>query len=153
MKNVKAFVISLLISLGIGALSGFLTRNSMELYNQLIIPKYAPPGFVFPVVWTILYTLMGISAYLVFISNSPYKKKALLMYALQLMLNFIWPIIFFNLKMYFPAFFVLLLLLITIVLMIKRFYRVNKTAAFLQIPYLLWILFATYLNFEIAMFN
>lgn len=153
MKNVKALVISLIISLGVGAISGFLTRNSMELYNQLIIPKLAPPGFVFPIVWTILYTLMGISAYLVYISDSPYKRKALLTYAVQLMLNFIWPIIFFNFQLYFPAFFVLLLLLIFILLMIRNFYKVSPIAAYLQIPYLLWSLFAAYLNFEIAMFN
>lgn len=153
MKNVKALVISLVISLGVGALSGFLTRNSMELYNQLIISKLAPPGFVFPIVWTILYTLMGISAYLVYISDSPYKRKALQTYAAQLMLNFIWPIIFFNFQLYFAAFYVLLLLLIFILLMIRNFYKVSPIAAYLQIPYLLWSLFAAYLNFEIAMFN
>lgn len=153
MSNLKALIVSLAISVGVGALSGFVTGNSMELYKELILPEVAPPGFIFPIVWTILYILMGISAYLVFVSDSPNRKRALQFYVLQLVLNFIWPILFFNFGLYMPAFFVLIALLLAIILMIVNFYKVNPTAAYLQIPYLLWVLFAGYLNLMIAILN
>lgn len=94
-KNLKALLISLLVSLGVGALSGFLTRNSVKVYSQLNLPSLAPPSWVFPVVWTILFVLMGISTYIVYMSESPYTKGALAVYLLQLAVNFIWPLIFF----------------------------------------------------------
>lgn len=153
MKNMKALIISILIPIGIGALSGFLTRNSMDVYEKLIQPSLAPPGWVFPVVWTILYILMGISAYLIYIADSIYRVPALKIYAVQLVVNFFWSIIFFNLEMYLFAFIWLLLLLVLIVLMIISFSKVNKIAAFLQIPYLLWVAFAGYLNLGIYLLN
>ncbi|MEL7658655.1 MAG: TspO/MBR family protein [Bacillota bacterium] len=146
-------VISILISLGVGGLSALLTRNSMDVYKDLVKPELAPPSWVFPVVWTVLFILMGISAYLVYISDSLYKNSALKIYAAQLVVNFFWTIIFFNLEMYLLAFFWLILLWILIVLMIASFYKVNKTAAYLMIPYLLWVTFAGYLNLSIYLLN
>lgn len=153
MKNLKALVVSILIPLGVGAAAAFFTRNSMDVYEGLVQPPLSPPGWLFPVVWTILYTLMGISSYLIYRSDSPNKNTALTIYALQLAVNFFWTIIFFNLEMYLLAFFWLLLLLVLIVLMIVSFSRINKTAAYLQIPYLIWVSFAGYLNLGIYLLN
>ncbi|MDF2656571.1 MAG: tspO [Bacillota bacterium] len=153
MKNLKALIISILISVGVGTLAGFLTMNSMEAYDAVSKPDLVPPNWVFPIVWTILYILMGISAYLVYVSESPYRNSALRIYAIQLAMNFLWSIIFFNLQMYLLAFIWLLLLVVMIVFMILSFYQVNKTAAYLQIPYLLWVLFAGYLNLSIYLMN
>ncbi len=153
MKKIIPLIVSILISLGVGALSALFTMNSMELYKDLIKPSLSPPGWVFPVVWTILFILMGISAYLVYLSDSPYRNSALRIYALQLVVNFFWSIIFFNYEMYLFSFIWLLLLVILIVLMIISFSKVNKTAEYLQIPYLLWVIFAGYLNFSIYLLN
>lgn len=153
MKNLKALVVSILIPLGVGAAAAFFTRNSMDVYEGLVQPPLSPPGWLFPVVWTILYTLMGISSYLIYRSDSPNKNTALTIYALQLAVNFFWTIIFFNLEMYLLAFLWLLLLLVLIVLMMVSFNRINKTAAYLQIPYLIWVLFAGYLNLGIYLLN
>lgn len=149
----KPLIISILISLAVGGLSGFLTMGSMEQYKQLTQPPLAPPSIVFPIVWTILFILMGVSAYLVYVSNSPYKKPALTVYAIQLFFNFMWSIFFFNLEMRLFAFFWLLALWVLIVIMILLFYKVDKRAAYLQIPYLLWVSFAAYLNFAIYLLN
>ena len=153
MKNSKALIISILISLGVGGISALFTRNSMDVYNTLLKPELSPPSWVFPVVWTILFILMGISAYLVFVSDSLYRNSALKIYAAQLVVNFFWTIIFFNLQMYLLAFLWLLLLWVLIVLMIACFYKVNKTAAYLMITYLLWVTFAGYLNLSIYLLN
>ncbi|QOX64730.1 tryptophan-rich sensory protein [Anoxybacterium hadale] len=153
MKNIKALILSVLISVGVGALAGYLTMDSMQAYDAVAKPDLVPPNWVFPIVWTILYILMGISAYLVYVSDSSYRNQALRIYAIQLVMNFFWSIIFFNLQMYLLAFIWLLLLLGMIVLMIVSFYQVNKTAAYLQIPYLIWVLFAGYLNLSIYLMN
>lgn len=153
MKKLKALIISIAISLGVGALAGALTRNSVDLYNQLILPKLSPPSSVFPIVWTVLYILMGISAYLIYVSNSPYKKKALKLYVIQLVLNFLWSIVFFNGQMYLLAFVILLLLLFIIFRLIVVSYKINPTAAYLLIPYFLWVAFAGYLNLSIYLLN
>lgn len=151
---IKPLAISLLISLGVGALSGFLTRNSMEVYQTYAKPPLAPPGWVFAVVWPILYVLMGISAYLVYREKgSAARKPALLVYAAQLVVNFVWPFLFFTFEMFLPAFFWLLLLIALIVWMIMLFYMARPLAAALQVPYLLWTIFAAYLNLGILLLN
>jgi len=149
----KTLTISLLISLGVGGLSALITSGSMDIYKYLDKPPLAPPGIIFPIVWTILYILMGISSYLVYQSSDENKDNALVIYGLQLIINFIWPIIFFVLNYRLLALFVILVLLILIVIMIIKFYKINKTAAYLQIPYLLWVIFATYLNFGFYILN
>ncbi|MDF2845595.1 MAG: TspO and like protein [Herbinix sp.] len=115
----KELLISIAISLGVGALSGFLTRNSMSIYQELIKPPLSPPGWLFPVVWTILYVLMGISAYLIYTSDSKEKDQALLIYALQLIVNFCWSLVFFNQQNYLLAFTILVALWVLIILMYK----------------------------------
>ena len=118
-------------------------------------PPLSPPAFLFPIVWTILYILMGISAYLIIKSdaNLEEKTKALKIYIYQLIVNFLWPIFFFNLKWYFFSFLWILLLWVLIIVMIREFSRISKTAGYLLVPYLLWVTFATYLTFAIWVLN
>ena len=153
LKNLKALLVSLLISLGVGALSGILTKNSVEVYSQLSLPPLSPPSWVFPVVWTILFALMGISSYIIYISKSPNTKYALSVYFLQLVVNFIWPLIFFGAEAYLFAFIWLIFLWLLVVLMIKMFYKISPAAALLQIPYLIWLTFAAYLNLMVVILN
>ena len=143
----KRIIYSLLPIIG-GGIVGLIISSYMD-YQDLIKPPLAPPGFIFPIVWTILYLLMGISYY---ISNSDDKELDQI-YLLQLLVNFLWPIIFFVLKMYFSAFLWIILLLILVVVMIKEFLRIKKLSGYLQIPYLLWLLFATYLNIGVFILN
>ncbi len=155
MKSLKKFILSLLISVGVGLLSGFLTKDSMEIFNNLTKPQLSPPGFVFPIVWPILFILMGVSAYLIWVSHAPKRQKrtAFAVYGAQLALNFFWSIIFFNLNAYLFAFIWVLLLWVMIIAMIYSFSKISKTAAYLQIPYLLWVTFAAYLNLSIYLLN
>lgn len=151
--NKRKLIVFILIPLAVGLVSGILSKNSMTMYNSLNQPALSPPGWIFPVVWTILYILMGVSSYLIATSPSLKKQEALLLYAIQLFLNFIWSPIFFGLGNYFLAFLVLVLLWYVIVKMIRAFFRIDPTAALLQIPYLLWITFAGYLNLAIIFLN
>lgn len=149
----KPLLISLIISLGVGALAGFLTMANVDLYKNLELPPLSPPAAVFPIVWTVLYLLMGISAYMIYTSNAEGRSTALKIYAAQLIVNFFWSLLFFNSEDYLFSFLWLSLLWILIILMIVSFYRVNKCAAYLQIPYLLWVTFAGYLNLGIYSLN
>ena len=153
--NKKALIIAIAIPLLVGTVSGFISSSSMEQFGQLNKPPLAPPGFLFPIVWTILYTLMGIASYLVFSSNQKQEdvNDALSVYALQLAVNFFWSIFFFNLEWYLFAFFWLILLWILILYTILLFYRISKPAAYLMIPYLIWVTFAGYLNLRIYILN
>lgn len=146
-------IFSLLISLGAGRLSVWLTGENISIYESINKPPLAPPGFVFPIVWTILYALMGIFSYLIFVSDSPLKKPALFSYAFQLLLNIIWPVIFFSFKNYLGAFFWLIALWIAIIVMIALFAKIRPLAAWLQIPYLIWVTFAGYLTLATALLN
>lgn len=146
-------IVSILIPVGVGAIAGFATMNSMEIYSNIVKPPLSPPGVVFPIVWTILFILMGISAYLIYTSTSPNKKDALILYGVQLVFNFLWTIFFFNWHAYLFSFIWILILWILILAMVISFYRINKCAGILQIPYLLWVTFAAYLNFGIFLLN
>ena len=152
-NRVKPYVYSILIALGVGGLSALLTGGSMDLYKTLNQPPLAPPAWVFPVVWTILYVLMGISSALVYREGGPDSKRALLLYGIQLLVNFIWPILFFRFQWYLPSFLWLVLLWVLILWMIVAFYRVRPLATYLQIPYLVWVTFAGYLNLIIYLLN
>lgn len=145
--------ISILIPLAVGQISALLTRSPSDTYEMLNKSSVSPPGAIFPIVWTILYILMGISCYLIITSGSEDTKNALIWYSLQLALNFFWSLIFFNLEFYLFAFIWLLLLIIVIIIMILKFYKINPLAAYLQIPYLLWCIFAAYLNLSICLLN
>ncbi|PNV62835.1 tryptophan-rich sensory protein [Clostridium sp. chh4-2] len=151
-RNKSALIISILIPLAIGSISALLSGN-MSSYSMLVKPTLSPPGFVFPIVWTILYILMGISSYIVYSSNSPNKSKALLLYSVQLFFNFCWSIIFFRIELYFFALIWIIALVLIIIIMIKQFRIVSPRAAYLQIPYLIWCIFAVYLNFAIFILN
>ena len=152
-NKIKPYVFSILIALAVGALSAFLTNDNMEIYSQINQPPLAPPSYIFPIVWTILFILMGISSAIVYVKSTSNSSKALTIYTIQLIVNFLWSIIFFNLRAYLFAFIWILLLWILILIMIYEFYKVDKLAAYLQIPYLLWVTFATYLNFMIFILN
>lgn len=149
----KELIISLLIPLGVGALSAFLTRNSMDVYSNINQPPLAPPSILFPIVWTILFALMGVSSYLVYVSNAKNKREALSLYGVQLVVNFIWPLIFFNMQAYFAAFIWLIFLWVLVLLIIWHFHKAKPLAAYLQIPYILWLTFAAYLNLAIYLLN
>lgn len=153
--DLKKFLISLLIPLAVGGISGFITRNAMNIYEQIKSPPLAPPSWVFPVVWSILYVLMGVSLYLIWNSGAAYqdKRRAIILFALQLAFNFIWSPIFFISKNFFASFAVLVIIWIFTLLMIISFYRISKPAGLLQIPYLIWLTFAGYLNFAIYLLN
>lgn len=151
----KALILNLLIPLSIGFLSGFLNRSGMEQFNTIIKPAITPPAYIFPIVWTVLYVLMGISAYLITASSATKEEKAeaYKIYALQLGMNFLWSFIFFNMGAYLFAFIWLVLLWFMILIMIFVFYQISKPAALLQIPYLIWVTFAGWLNWMIYNLN
>ncbi len=149
----KVYAVSIAIALAVGGLAALLSHDSMQVFESLKKPPLAPPGVVFPIVWTILFLLMGISAARIYLSDSPERRGALTVYGLQLALNFGWTILFFCLQLYFAAFIWLIALIIAIFVMISRFYAIDRWAAYLQIPYLMWVLFAAYLNLAIAILN
>lgn len=150
--DLKKLLLCIFTPLLTGALSGYLTKNSADLFSTLNKPPLSPPGWIFPIVWSLLYLMMGIASYLVLTSGQP-NQQALLWYAVQLALNFLWPILFFNLELYFLSFILLVLLWWSILKTIELFYEISKPAAYLLIPYLLWVTFAGYLNFTIALLN
>ena len=153
LKKYKYIILNIAISLGIGGLSAFFTMNSMDIYQNINRPKLAPPGYIFPIVWTILYVLMGISSYLIHRSNHKNKETALIIYYFQLLINFSWPILFFNYQNFLLALAILFILNILVIILIKVTYSINHLASYLLIPYLIWILFALYLNFWIFIHN
>ncbi|MBP1758286.1 MAG: tryptophan-rich sensory protein [Firmicutes bacterium] len=139
--------------LGVGWLSGFLSGDISGVYALLEKPPLSPPGQIFPVVWTILYLLMGIAAWLVSRSEGPCRGPALFWFFVQLALNFSWSIVFFRFGLHWAALAILVLLDILVIHTIRLFRKQNPTAAWLMVPYLLWILFATYLNAALALLN
>ncbi len=136
-----------------GGLSALLTGSSMAKYQMLAKPALSPPGMVFPVVWTILYLLMGISAWMIYETRTRGKTRALKLYLIQLAVNLMWPLLFFGMQWYLFSFFWLLLLLLLVILMILRFLPISRTAALLQIPYAFWLIFAGYLNISVWLMN
>lgn len=156
MSKIKKYLplaVSIGIAWGAAGLSYLLTgRSNMEGYAALNQPPLAPPGWLFPVVWSVLYTLMGISAWMVW-KRPGSSRGALRAYGLQLVLNVLWTPVFFRLERYWLAFGILIALWLAIGNMILQFRKVSPTAALLQIPYLLWVTFAGYLNFMIAWLN
>ncbi len=151
-QNRSSLIIAILIPLAVGSFSALISGN-MALYSTINKPAFSPPSIVFPIVWTILYVLMGISSYIIYSSDSADKTKALKIYALQLFFNFCWSILFFRYNLYLLSFLWLVILIVLICIMIKDFYKINPAAAYLQIPYLLWCIFAAFLNFSIYTMN
>ena len=151
----KTYAFWILFAEAVGALSGWLTRTGTQIYNETIIqPSLSPPAIVFPIVWGILFALMGIGAARIYLAPaSGARSRSLLLFLVQLIFNFFWSIIFFNFHAFGFAFIWLIILWILILLMIFSFRQVNKIAAWLQIPYLLWVTFAAYLNFGVWLLN
>lgn len=149
------YIIGALIPLAVGALSALLTMGSMEIYGAMTAkPPLAPPGWLFPVVWTVLYALMGISSAIIWLAPpSQARARGLNLYITQLIVNFFWSLIFFNAQAFGFAALWLILLWVLVLLMILQFWRVDKLAAKLQIPYLVWLTFAAYLNIAIWTMN
>lgn len=148
--NWKKLIISIAIPVGLGTLVGLLTSTGSN-YDTVVQPSFAPPGILFPIVWTILYTLMGTSYYIV--SENSDNDDALKIYWAQLIVNLLWSFLFFTFKLYFISFLWILLLICLVVVMIVKFYKINKISGLIQIPYLLWLLFASILNFSIYLLN
>lgn len=155
MKNWKKLAVCLAIPLAVGGLAGLLTAGGMKRFEELNQPPLSPPGWVFPVVWTILYLLMGYASYRILISGAPSgeKGRALTAYGAQLAANFLWPILFFGLGWYLVAFLELLVLWTLVFVTMVRFYRIDPVAGDLLLPYLLWVTFAAYLNFGVYRLN
>lgn len=151
----KPLLICVAIPLAVGSLAALLSRDGMNVFASLEKPPLSPPGWLFPVVWTILYVLMGIASYLVFTSGADRKTvgAALRVYGFQLAVNFLWPIFFFNFGWYLFSFVWLLLLLLLILVTFARFWKISVPAACLLIPYLIWVVFAGYLNLGVALLN
>lgn len=153
-KKIKPYVISIAIAIAVGGLSAFLTRGNMNVYETLNRPALSPPMWAFPVAWSILFVLMGISSAMVYVKkNETDVSGALKIYAFQLIVNFFWSIIFFNMQAYLFAVIWLALLWILILTMIISFYKIKPLAAYLQIPYILWVSFAFYLTLMIYLLN
>ena len=153
MKINKKLILNIIVTLIIGSLPSIFVFKGMNDYGALNKPPLSPPGFIFPIVWGILYILMGISYTKVTNKKSLYTDEAKLIYGIQLVVNALWTPIFFGLKQYFLAFIWLLMLIVLVVFMIIIFNKIDKKAAYLQIPYILWLLFAAYLNFGVFILN
>ena len=155
-KTIIKIIVSVLICLGVGFLSGVATQSGVDgWYKTIIKPGFTPPNYVFAPVWTILYTMMGVAAGIVWSRGTHHiwVKTALYHFVFQLLFNALWSLVFFGLEQPLFALVVILILLVLIILSIKWFKVVSKTAAYLLIPYAIWVLFATALNFEIWRLN
>ncbi len=154
-KSIKTFAIFVLIPVILGFLSSFFVGDVGADYEMLFKPPLSPSSSIFPIVWTILYILMGIASYLVYTSDGPQDEvqSALSLYFLSLAVNVVWPFIFFRLDAYFIALLWLVLLLVLVVAVTKRFFAISKVAGILMVPYVLWLIFAGYLNLFIYLYN
>ena len=153
--NLRKLITSLIPAYITGFLGWVFTRNSMNIYGELVQPPLSPPGIIFPIVWIVLYTLMGISFYIVRTTNGNYniKQKGYLAFYAQLVFNFVWTLLFFRFELYGVSAIWLAVLIFLIVLNIFYFGKINKTAGWLLVPYLLWCIFALYLNIGIYVLN
>lgn len=154
-RNTKIFILAILLAEAVGGLSGFLTRDGMRVFTEALAkPPLSPPPLLFPIVWGILYSLMGLGSARVWLTpQSPERSRALNLYTAQLIVNFFWSLIFFNAQAFGFAFFWLLLLWLLVLLMILAFREVDPLSAWLQVPYLLWLTFAACLNLGVWYLN
>ena len=155
-QKAKTYAFFIIFTLAVGGLSALLTMGNMDIYEKIETPPFAPPSIVFPIAWGILYVLMGLSAAMVYIKGKEEGINtfgALSLYFAQLAVNFFWSIIFFNMQNFLFAFIWLLLLLVLVLLQTRAFYAVDKRAAYLQIPYIAWLVFAAVLNYSVFMLN
>ena len=156
LRSVLTWVIALAIPLGVGIVSALITRGNMDIYERVKTPPLSPPSILFPIVWTALYALMGVSSALTYQNLSKDGKSGrtgLILYAFSLIFNFFWSIFFFNAGAYLFSFIWLIVLLALIILTIVKYRNVSPLAAYLQIPYAIWVAFAGYLNLGIWILN
>lgn len=153
-QNWKRLIINLAMPLAVGGLSALIS-GGMGDYKSINQPPLSPPGWLFPIVWAILYLLMGYAAYRVQVSGKGAEliRKAMVFYTLQLAANFLWSPVFFGLKLYLLAFFVLAALWVLIYLTMRKFSRLDERAGDLLLPYILWVTFAGYLNLGVYLLN
>lgn len=153
-KNLKKRLISWAIPLAVGGLATLLS-GGMDSYRVINQPPLSPPAWVFPLVWTVLYILMGEASYRVLTSGADKGqiKNALIAYGAQLFLNFLWPLFFFGGQMYLAAFILLIALWVAILITTRRFSKIDETAGDFMLPYLLWVTFAGYLNLGVFLLN
>lgn len=144
----KKLIIYILIPLILGSIIGLLTSGN---YNEIIMPKFTPPKILFPIVWSILYISMGISRYI--IDSKEHNHSAITIYRIGLIVNLVWPFLFFNFKWYLFSFLWIILLITLVTIMIIKFLKLSKISGLLQIPYLLWLIFASILNFAVYTLN
>lgn len=137
----------------VGAVSALLSGNFRDFYSEIIRPPLSPPAIVFPIIWAVLYALMGISAYIIFLNRSPQRKNALTVFAVQLAVNFSWSIVFFRFILLNAAAAIAVLLAILVAIMVYMFAKIKKAAGLINIPYLLWSIFASYLAIGTAILN
>ena len=150
------YAIGIALPLAVGIFSAFLTMGNMDIYSRINTPPLSPPGFLFPIMWTILYILMGISSTMVYLNRETDLAAAtsgLKYYLISLIFNLGWSLIFFNAGAFLIAFIWLLVLLYFIIRSVLCYFKVDRVAAYLQIPYILWVIFAGYLNLGITFLN
>ena len=150
--NWKRLITITIITFLVGSFFSFLTMNNMSAFKELEKPINVP-AIIFPIVWSILYLLMSVSCYITTESNDKNKDKAIIWYGINLVVNSLWSLIFFGFGTYLLSFIWIILLLIIVIIMMAKFYNIDKKAAYLNIPYILWIIFAGYLNFGIYLLN
>ncbi|MBQ4040042.1 MAG: tryptophan-rich sensory protein [Oscillospiraceae bacterium] len=149
----KKLIFCIAIPLAVGGIAALLTREGMLSFEDVIKPPLTPPAWLFPLCWTVLYVLMGVASYLVAVSDDDLRGNALVFYGVQLILNFFWPLLFFNLAAYLFSFIWLVILWAIILVTMLKFYKISERAGDLMLPYILWVTFAGYLNFGIYMLN
>ena len=151
--NLRLLLISLALPILVGIAGALVTASGMDAFDFLIKPPLVPPAWAFSVVWTVLYIFMGVASYQVRISNAYNKSDALQYFYIQLALNFLWVVVFFRFGWLWVSVIVLMALIVAIALTVKNFGQASSTAARLMLPYLLWCLFALYLNIGYAVLN
>lgn len=149
----KPLACSIAIPLALGLLAGFLTKDSMGIYEQLNRPAMALPGYIFQAIWLILFVLLGIASYIIYVSGSSEKEKALLLYGINLLLIYIWPILFFLFQSYYVAFAIEIILWGIAFTMVSMFTQTSRLAGWILLPYFIWVTYAAYLNFQILLLN
>lgn len=149
----KSFLYSAVITFLFAILGGIVTYIGIPKFENAVQPPLSPPSYLFPIVWTLLFLLMAVSAAMIYDSEDVTAAKSLFMYTVQLTLNFWWCVLFFGFRLYFVSFIWLLILLLTVFMMTVLFFRISRFAGILQIPYILWLAFAAYLNFGVWFLN
>ena len=155
-KHLPTYLVAIAIPIGIGLLSALLTSENMMTYGDMVKPPLSPPAWLFPIAWTVLYALMGISSGKVYLereNNGYAASRGLIYYAVSLVVNFFWSIIFFNMRAYILAFIWLILLIYLVIRSTMYYTKVSPVSAYLQIPYIIWLAFAAYLNAGVAILN